>query len=72
MDEFEDNGNTRPSKNTSHFPIPEQVKINEEWKYKYAMEDGTYTTKQPFRNPEELITSSWTGTWTGAEFTIRP
>ena len=27
MDEFEDNGNARPSKNTSHFPIPEQVKM---------------------------------------------
>ena len=64
----EGNENAGSRKGSSIFPIPEQVKVNEEWRYKYELEDVTYTIKEPFGNPEELITSSWTG----MDFIIRP
>ena len=47
IDELEENESVRPRKATSHFPIPEWVEIKGEWRYKYEMVNGTYTTKQP-------------------------
>ena len=61
-------GNGGSREEASIFPIPEQVKINDEWKYKYELEDETSTIQEPFGNPEDLLTSSWTG----MDFIIRP